>query len=250
VIGAVVGHVIDLQFGFDLTASATVFWLVLALAAFSSTTFSIDLTRKRDAPEKLGWPPYALPAVIVVAVIGLLCVRPLLADNAYWNSQQETLSPQTRQAEAERAVNLWSLEPEYHARLAEIYRQGGNWIAAEDQLAFADQLSPDDPQVWVARGNLYAYWGNIEPRRFVQAETAYRRALELAPNIATYHTALGLVLAQQGRLPDGLAELERAVALDATDGTAYRHLADLYQALGREADATQARKEAQRWINH
>ena len=76
---------------------------------------------------------------------------------------------------------------------------------------------------------------------------AYRRALELAPNVATYHTALGLVLARQGRLQDGLAELERAVALDATDGTAYRHLADLYQALGRESESARARKEAKRW---
>jgi hypothetical protein len=37
------------------------------------------------------------------------------------------------------------------------------------------------------------------------------------------------------------------VALDATDGTAYRHLADLYQALGRETEASEARKEASRW---
>jgi hypothetical protein len=48
-------------------------------------------------------------------------------------------------------------------------------------------------------------------------------------------------------MEEGLTELERAVALDATDGVAYRHLADLYQALGRESDATWARKEAARW---
>jgi tetratricopeptide (TPR) repeat protein len=73
--------------------------------------------------------------------------------------------------------------------------------------------------------------------------------LELAPNIATYHTALGLVLAQQGRLSAGVAELERAVALDATDGTAYRHLADFYQAMGQATKAVEARKEASRWRN-
>lgn len=249
VIGAVVGHLIDLQFGFDLTGSATIFWLMLALATFPTSMYPIDTKRKRDTPGKLGWLPYVPPAVIIFALIGLLCVRPLLADNAYFNSQDGALSLQARQTEAERAVNLWPLEPEYHARLAEIYQRGGNWIAAEDQLVVTDQLSPNDPQVWMARGNLYAYWGSIEPRRFIQAETAYRRALELAPHIATYHTALGLVLAQQGRWSAGLAELERAVALDATDGTAYRHLADLYLAMGREAEATEARKEAGRWNN-
>jgi Flp pilus assembly protein TadD len=61
------------------------------------------------------------------------------------------------------------------------------------------------------------------------------------------HTSLGLVLAQQGRLEEGLAELERAVALDATDGVAFGHLADLYRMLGREEEAGWARREAERW---
>ncbi len=247
-IGAVTGHLADLQFGFDLTASATIFWLVLAMATtLPLPTFSIGEEKERGAQERLGWLPYVLPTLVTLALIGLVCLRPLLADCAYWNSQQGTRSPQARQAEAERAVSLWPLEPEYHAGLAEVYMQGANPVAAEKHLAAADRLSPNDPQVWVAWGNLYAYWGDMEPRRYVQAEAAYRRALELAPNVATYHTALGLVLARQGRLQDGLAELERAVALDATDGTAYRHLADLYQVLGRKVESAGARKEAQRW---
>jgi Flp pilus assembly protein TadD len=247
-IGAVAGHLADLQFGFDVTASATIFWLALALTAtLPLPTFSTGEEKEQDTSGKFAWLPHVLPALATIALIGLVCVRPLLADCAYWNSQQGSQSPQARQAEAERAVSLWPLEPEYHAGLAEIYMQGANPVAAEKHLAAADQLSPNDPQVWVAWGNLYAYWGDVEPRRYVQAEAAYRRALELAPDVATYHTALGLVLARQGRLQAGLAELERAVALDATDGTAYRHLADLYQALGRESESARARKEAARW---
>ena len=41
--------------------------------------------------------------------------------------------------------------------------------------------------------------------------------------------------------------MERAVALDATDGVAYRHLGDLYQVLGRHAEADRAWREAVRW---
>ena len=111
----------------------------------------------------------------------------------------------------------------------------------------AGRLSPNDPQIWAARGNLYAYWGDREPARYRQAEAAYRRTLELAPNVAAVHTALGLVLIRQNRLREGLDELERAVALDATDGIAYGHLADLYMTLGRGSDAARARKEAERW---
>jgi tetratricopeptide (TPR) repeat protein len=237
-----------MQFGFDLTASATIFWLVLTLAAaFPLPIFSAS-EEEKGKQERLGWLPYILPTLVILALIGLVCVRPLLADCAFWKSLNAR-SPQERLAGAERAVNLWPLEPEYRLGLAGAWAQNGNWGAAEAQLVTADQLNQSDPQVWEAMGNLYAYWGDVEPRRYIQAERAYRRALELAPNMATYHTALGLVLAQQGRQQDGLAELERAIALDATDGTAYRHLADLYQALGRENESAWARKEAERWSN-
>jgi O-antigen ligase len=246
-IGAVAGHVIDLQFGFDLTASATIFWLLLALATFPMSAASSSVETQKGTSGISARLPYLLPTLATLALIGFVCVRPLLADAAYWNSQQGTQSLSTRLTEAERAVSLWPLEPQHFIGLAEIHGQNANPFAAEKSLADADRLSPNDPQVWVARGNLYAYWGDAEPRYFLRAEAAYRRAVELAPNVAAYHTALGLILARQGRSQEGLAELQRAVALDATDGTAYRHLADLYQALGREAEANEARREANRW---
>ena len=47
-------------------------------------------------------------------------------------------------------------------------------------MAAADRLSPEDPQVWAATCQLYAEWGEVEPDRYTQAETACRRALALA----------------------------------------------------------------------
>ncbi|MBN1977627.1 MAG: hypothetical protein JW918_09525, partial [Anaerolineae bacterium] len=96
-------------------------------------------------------------------------------------------------------------------------------------------------------GNIYALWANVSPDQYARAEAAYRRALELAPDIATYHTALGLILVREGRTEDGLVELERAVELDATDGVAFQHLAQVYEALGEKAKADWAQKEAERW---
>jgi O-antigen ligase/Tfp pilus assembly protein PilF len=264
---AVVGHLANLQFGFDLTASATVFWLALALAAalgrsntppspqqvgdsFPPPTPSPSPCKEgeEDAGKGLGSLPYILPTLAVLALMALLCLPPLLADMACWQAQQGGQLPDDRRlAAAKRAARLWTLEPEYRLGLARLYLESGDPAVAEAQLAAADRLSPDDPRVWAAWGELYARWGEVEPSRYAQAEAAYRRVLELAPDVATYHTALGLVLAQQDRLEEGLAELERAVALDATDSVAYRHLAGLYQALGREAEADWAWREAARW---
>jgi O-antigen ligase len=250
---AITGHLADLQFGFDLTASATVFWLVLALgatlrrSALPSSQSSSPPPAHEGQRERPALLLYLPPTLAILALILLLCGRPLVADVAYWKSQQDAQPPEERLEAGARAVRLWSLEPEYRLNYAWLLAQSGDFGAAERQLVAADRLSPDDPKVWAVRGEIDALWGEITPAQYLCAEAAYRRTLALAPNVATYHTALGLVLAQQGRLEEGTAELERAVALDATDGMAYRHLTDLYQALGRETEAAWARKEAARW---
>lgn len=243
---AVLGHLVDLQFGFDLTAGATVFWLLLALgAALEREEAAADLPHEGAT----AWWPYLLPFAAVLALLWLVCLRPLLADGAFWRSRLAALSYPQRLAAARQAVHLWPLEPEYHYGLVGVMIEGGDFVAAELQLDAVERLSPADPRLWAARGELYAIWGAFDGRRYAQAEAAYRSALALAPNLAVYHAALGWVLAQQGRLEEGVAALERAVALDATNGTAFGYLAELYQVLGREEEAAWARQEAARWMN-
>jgi Flp pilus assembly protein TadD len=79
-------------------------------------------------------------------------------------------------------------------------------------------------------------------KEYGQAEEAYRKLLELDPNAAQHHMALGLALVHQDRLDEGAAKLERAVALDNTNAVIYSHLADVYLALGRKDDAAQAKE--------
>jgi tetratricopeptide (TPR) repeat protein len=241
----VAGHLADLQFSFDLTASATIFWLALALGA--SVSRARDYTRASFTAEPAASPRallfYAPPTLVVLILIGLMCVRPLVADAAY----QQSLQGAQPLEEARRAVRLWPMEPTYHLNLAGALAQNGDFVAAQGQLDAATSLSPDDPETWIAKGNIFALWERVAPDQYTQVEAAYRQAVALAPNVATYHTALGLILVQQGRLAEGVAELERAVDLDATDGVAFQHLAQVYGALGEKDRAAWAQKEAERW---
>jgi O-antigen ligase len=241
-VASVAGHLADMQFSFDLTSSATIFWLALALGAAVSRTRSPDTLPPGSSASPRSLPLYLPPALAVLALVGLLCARPLMANAAYQRSLLGTRPLET----ARRAVRLWPLEPMYRLRLAEVLAHRGG-PDAEAQLNAASRLSPNDPQVWAARGSIYAIGNNASPGEYVQAEAAYRRALELAPDIATYHTALGLILVRQGRIEEGAAELERAVDLDATDGVAFGYLAQAYEALGEKTKATWAQKEAERW---
>jgi Tfp pilus assembly protein PilF/O-antigen ligase len=245
-VAAVIGHLVELQFSFDLTASATVFWLVLAMGA--------GLWAARPQGDRAGATaggrqllPMAPVVLLALVLAWLVCARPLLADVAYQRTQEAGSAPDERLAASARAVDLWPLEPVYRLELAWNQLQQGDAPAAEAQLAAALEGHDHDPGVWAAIGGLYARWGEVEPGRFVQSEAAYRQALDLAPNTASFHVALGLVLARQGRLEEALIKLERAVALDATDSVAYRHLADLYSAVGQDTQAIQAQWQAERW---
>lgn len=240
--GSVVGHLIDLEFGFDLTATASIFWLILALIAALGRGWSAPSFDERVPRRWTGLLPYAPAAALVVLIIGTLGARPLLADVLSQASQMETRAPAERIVAGERAVQLWPLEPEYHLRLAWLYSAAGATEKAQVEVNMADQLNPENPRIWATRGDMFASTG-----RYGQAEQAYRRAIDLAPDIATYHAALGWVLVRQSRREEAVAAFRRAVDLDATDAEAYRGLGDVYMLLGREAEATWAWQESERW---
>jgi O-antigen ligase len=243
----VAGHLVDLQFGFDLTASATILWLTLALGAALGRGLSSSISRRAYSLKATSLIPHLPPAVVALALVGLLCLRPLLADMAYWESLQASSSLEQRRLAAARAVALWPLEPEYRLGAASWLLEDGDLAAAEAQVEAAGRLRPNDPTVWAAWGELCIQWGQVDPRVYAQGEGAYRRALAVAPNVATYHRGLGLALAGQGRLQEGMMSLERSVALDATDPVAYGHLADVYLRVGREAEAAWAYQQEAHW---
>jgi Flp pilus assembly protein TadD len=77
-----------------------------------------------------------------------------------------------------------------------------------------------------------------------QAVDAYETTVLLAPTVAGYHTALGATLARQGDYILSRLILERAVALDPTDPSAYAFLAATYTALGETDLALNAENQA------
>ena len=240
--GAVAGHLLDLEFTFDVIGTATVFWLILGLSAALARGVNapaIAPIAPRDFAARARAAFIALCAALVIATI---CVRPLLADIYSRESQIATRALDARIRAGERAIQLWSLEPEYHFQLAWLYFERGTLFDVENALRAAEQLNPDEPRVWATRGDMSARIAQYDA-----AEIAYRHAIARAPNIATYHAALGWTLAQQSRYREAAIELRRAVDLDATDALVFRELGNLYKMLGQETEATWAWQEAARW---
>ena len=128
---------------------------------------------------------------------------------------------------------------------------GNSWLGqVPDVEALIDEylllklpmaLAPDTPRVWQTWGDVYMVLGEEDNGQYQQAEGAYQRLVELAPNVARYRLAKGLALAKQHRFEESVTELERAAALDNTDAIIYGHLADVYWKLGRHEDAAQTK---------
>lgn len=246
VAAAISGHLTELQLSFETVGTAVVFWLLLAAGAAEATPSPAAADAPLGSSRLRPWKSLPLTAAFI-ALLGLLTVRPLLADGAYWRGRQSNPASTVALRHYVEATQHWSIEPLYHLTLGQAYWDSGQPAAAISEAVSAAQLRPADAQLWAAVGDLYARWGTTDPTRYAQALAAYRRAVTLAPNTAAYHTALGLILAESGQPAEGIRAIERAVALDATDAVAYGHLARLYSASGRPERAAWAADQGRRW---
>jgi len=112
--------------------------------------------------------------------------------------------------------------------LRQITSQGGRQKRAGTGLRHADihpldraiaelrgelARSPDDPTLLGRIAALYYRRGDL-----VQAEGHYRRAIALSPQRPTLHNNMGNVLCDMGRMRDGIAAYEHAIALERAAG--------------------------------
>ena len=106
-------------------------------------------------------------------------------------------------------------------------------MRVKSELAINKALELDD-----RLGEAYASLGllNIDIDRW-KAEAAFKRALELAPSYANTHEWYSILLAQSGRIAEGLAHIQRAVELDPLSVPKNHNLARSYAGLGQYDEA-------------
>jgi len=80
--------------------------------------------------------------------------------------------------------------------------------------------------------------------RLNEAIAAYRRAIQLDPNLAVAYNNLGIVLAQQGRSQEAADAYREAIRLDPNLANAYNNLAAVLIVLGEPREAEQVESQA------
>src|ERR1041385_2203805 len=132
----------------------------------------------------------------------------------------------------EKAVKSDSNDPETLNNLGFSLYQNGNYRAAVDRLKRAAKLAPTDERILNNLGLAYCRLGKVE-----EAHKAFPRATgPLNGNLN-----MAKMLERFAREDDAIRYYEAARQIDPNNTIALRRLTDLYQRVGRSADADSAR---------
>jgi len=151
-----------------------------------------------------------------------------------WLGEAGQHTGQDGRAALDRALSLGRGDPTVHS-LRGLYwtRQGQPQQALEEYL-LAAEFDPENPLWQASIGDAYAHLGDLPP-----ALNAYRRATELAPEIATYWRFLAVFCSQYGVQVEevGLPAAREAVSLSPDDPQTLDALGWVFLALGRPEEA-------------
>jgi tetratricopeptide (TPR) repeat protein len=131
--------------------------------------------------------------------------------------------------------------------LGNIYSDQQRWEEAEAAYRNAAQWSPTDVDALVALSVVLVQprTGAGNAKRFADAETFARRAIQIAPKNAVAWDRLGVALQARGLVNNETESAYRkAVELDPQFAVAYAHLARVLYRLGRPADAAPLYEQA------
>jgi tetratricopeptide (TPR) repeat protein len=126
-----------------------------------------------------------------------------------------------------------------HIRLADLYREQGDYSDAAAQYQIAAKLDPYSAENDYNLGVCYQFL-----HRLADAAAAYLRALDLQPGNERANTNLGLVYLALGKPVDALAYLKRATELSPTSAQAWSNYGVGLDAAGQLAQGQQAYERA------
>jgi Tfp pilus assembly protein PilF len=122
-----------------------------------------------------------------------------------------------------------------HARLADAYRQSGDFARAGDAFRHAADLSTSDVQLLLQAG-----WYSLVQQRPADARRYAEKVLALEPNNASAQRLLANALAALGDIDGGIDTLQRSAELEPLRGATFANIGLLQAAKGNNTEADNA----------
>lgn len=126
-----------------------------------------------------------------------------------------------------------------HLAEGEKHLDAGEWIQAEAAFRRAIEVDPASAVALSKLGVALAH-----QRRLDEAERVFARAVDVNPRYAPAWSNLGNVYRETGRPEEALTAYERAVAVDPDYWVAHQNLGGLYKQLGRTSEAIASLRKA------
>jgi len=144
----------------------------------------------------------------------------------------EATDPQAAHAAWEKAVALAPATPEAHFRLGDFHRRRRDYAAAVASYRAARAAGADHPVLSNNLGLALQELGQSD-----EAETCYRRAIELQPGLVEASANLGDLLSHQQRLAEAVRAYEQALVLKPAVAALWQNLGLCQHRMGALAQA-------------
>lgn len=251
-IASVCAHLVGNLFLFDVAATATLFWLLLAVLVAATGTQPVHIEIALQSQR--AWKGLFLLALPVAGwLIWVASIQPLLADMAVWRGTRALSNGQSQVALAnyQTAVRWQPRRAAYYVAEGLTAAQRGDFVAAESTLQIAISLRPTDPTLYQHLATIYAVGAARAQFDWVaNAYTVYEEAIVLAPTVATTYREYADLALRTGDGVLALAQAQQAVELDATDGISFGIIGWVQLGNSDPAAAQAAFEQAVKWVEN
>lgn len=174
---------------------------------------------------------------------------------ALTKEQERSMSPEEK-AKYEKGMKDKAAQMTKQKELNEAFGAGKdaqdakNWDLAIQSFEKASTIDASQHVVWGRLADSYAALAKTKagPDRealLAKADAAYQKAIELKPDAPEYHINYAIALANDKKIPEAQAELNKAIALDPTQaGKCYYNLGAVLTNTGQTDAALEAFKKA------
>ncbi len=200
--------------------------LTIGLYYYTSARFEVDF----------------LPALLLLAVVGILGLEDALANQTAWRRAARWIWGLLLSFSV--VFNLL-VSAEYHAETHNIWGvellQAGKVSESVGQFEQALRIKSHYARAHFNLGSALEQMGQVQ-----EAINQYEQSLQLDPDQAETHYTLGLALAQAGRTPEAMKHWEQAVRLVPDFAEAHYNLGVALAQAGRVSEATEHWEQAVR----
>ncbi len=210
--------------------ASTLRWFIAALVLLAGTS---AVTIGSFFAASIRYEVEFLPALVLLAAIGILGLERTLSDRPVWRRKARWAWGAL--AGFSVIFNLLATANYYaegHAEVGTALFQDGRLLEAVEHYEQALRIKPDYTQPYNNLGIALVQLGRVE-----EGIKRYEQALRLNPNWAEVHSDLGVVLMQNGRMPEAIGHFEEAVRIKPQYAEAHYNLGVVLVQSGRIPEA-------------